>query len=110
MSDFFSSPKQLEDKRIAKNHPVSEFKRDSDDSDDERSIKSDHKVLQLSSLKIYAPAEGFLLFYLFRISQSFIQLFLFFFFLGFGVLREINLTRSGANDFDIDKIAMVIVC
>jgi len=64
------------------------YKRDDADSDDEakpreKAAKQNDMVLQLSSLKIHAPAEGFL------------------------VLREVYLTRSGASDADVDKIAWV---
>lgn len=52
----------------------------SDDEDDRVKTKT-RKVLQLSSLKVYAPAEGF------------------------SILKEIYLTRSGATDNDIEKIA-----
>jgi len=49
----------------------------------EQRTKGTRQVLQLSSLKIYAPSEGF------------------------SMLREIYLSRSGATDNDLEKIAKI---
>ena len=61
-----------------------------DDSDDDGGEaprrRVEQKMLQLSSIKIYAPAEGF------------------------SILREIYLTRSGSTDNDVDKVAYVCHC
>jgi hypothetical protein len=61
----------------------SEYKMNGDDSDEEDKVRKTGKVLQLSSLKVYAPAEGF------------------------SILREIYLTRSGATDSDLEKISRI---